>query len=459
MSDEPQAPAERGHYQPVFTQGSTLRHVLAMTASGSIGLVAVFVVDLLSLLYVSWLGQPALTAGVGFASQVLFFAMSVNIALSIAISANVSRALGAGKRPVAQRLAASGMTHVVIAGLIVSAPLTIFRERILDLLGAHGEAHAVASSFLAITMPANFLMASGMALQGLLRAAGDARRAMYVTLIGAIVTAILDPLLIFGLHMGVQGAAVSTVISRLVFVGVGLWGAVHVHGLVGRPQRGAVVTDMKPMWAIAAPVILTNLATPVGNTYAWRIFASFGEGTMAALAIVDRVTPVAFGVLFALTGSIGPIIGQNYGAGLYPRIRRAMLDCFAVAGVYVFVVWSILAFAAPQIADLFRATGDTRELVIFYCRIGGATWLFLGGLFVANTAFNNLRYPMLATVFNWGRATLGTIPFVTLGARHWGAEGAFVGVIAGAALFGTGAMIASFIVVSRLAKRPAPTPI
>ena len=82
----------------------------AMTASGSIGLVAIFIVDFLSLLYVSRLGDHVLTASVGFASQVMFFAMSVNIAMAIAISATVSRALGAGKQfpPMLIHMIASG---------------------------------------------------------------------------------------------------------------------------------------------------------------------------------------------------------------------------------------------------------------------------------------------------------------------------------------------------------------
>ena len=73
-----------------------MRHVVVMTATGSIGLVAIFVVDLLSLLYISWLGEPALTAGVGLATIVLFFAISINVGLMIAVGALVSRALGAG---------------------------------------------------------------------------------------------------------------------------------------------------------------------------------------------------------------------------------------------------------------------------------------------------------------------------------------------------------------------------
>jgi len=93
----------------VFTEGPILRHVLIMTATGSIGLVAIFVVDFLSLLYVSWLNNPAFTAGVGYATQILFFGTSLNIGLSIAVSALVARALGAGNRERARELVSSGL--------------------------------------------------------------------------------------------------------------------------------------------------------------------------------------------------------------------------------------------------------------------------------------------------------------------------------------------------------------
>ncbi len=456
LSETEVAPVVARKPVPVFTQGSTLRHVLAMTASGSVGLVAIFIVDFLSLLYVSRLGDHVLTASVGFASQVMFFAMSFNIAMAIAISATVSRALGAGKRPRAQRFAASGLVHTASVGILVSATLFVFRGELLDLVGARGAAHEIASRYLAITLPSTFLMSLGMSLQGLVRAVGDPRRAMYVTLTGAVVTSVLDPLLIFGFDLGVYGAAIATVVSRIVFTLVGSWGAIWVHGVVGRPDRKKVLRDLAPIMAIAAPAILTNLATPVGNTYAMRVFASFGEEAVAAFAIIDRIAPVAFGVLFALTGSIGPIIGQNFGAGLYDRIRRAMLDCFAVSAVYVLVVWFLLWLAGPTIVKIFGAEGGTRDLVLFFCAVGSAAWLALAGLFVANAAFNNLGFPILATVFNWGRATLGTIPFVTYGAHRWGPEGGYAGVIAGAALFGAAAVITCFYVTARLARQGPP---
>ena len=447
------AAPERPKPRAVFTEGSILRHVLVMTATGSVGLIAVFVVDFLSLLYISRLGDPQLTAGIGYASQISFLVVSINIGLSIAVTALVSRRIGAGERPAAQRMAASGLVHILILSSLVALPFLVWREPLLARIGATGRALETASLFTLITLPANPLMAAGMALSGILRAVGDARRAMYVTLIGAAVTAVLDPLLIFGLGLGVKGAAISTIVSRVVWVIVGLWGSVWVHGLVGWPRRAAIWRDLKPMMTIAAPVILTNLASPVASIYTMRIFSKFGAETVAAFAIIDRVTPVAFGVLFAMSGSVGPIVGQNVGAKRFDRLRTTLTDCYGVAFVYVVSVWGLLALGAPLVNRAFGAEGATAELVTFFCYWGAAAWFFLGCIFAANAAFNNLGFPILSTLFNWGRATLGTIPFVTLGANLWGPPGGLVGIIAGAALFGVGAMATSYWATGRLARR------
>jgi putative MATE family efflux protein len=431
-----------------------MRHVAVMTATGSIGLMAVFVVDLLSLFYVSRLGDQAFKAAVGYSSQVLFLAMSINIGLTIAISATVSRALGAGDRARARRLAASGLAICVVAASIIALGLFVYRAPILQYaLHAQGRSLLVATNFLAITLPANILMAMGMCFAGVLRAAGDAKRAMYVTLAGGIVTAFTDPLLIFGFGFGVYGAAWATVISRLVFVVVGAWGAIAVHKLVAPPNFRAMIGDLRPIMFIGLPAILTNLATPVAAVYTTRIFSDFGEAAVAASAIIDRVIPVLFGAIFALTGSIGPIIGQNLGAKLMGRVRRAITDSFVLSVGYAFLAWAVIALLNPLIIAGFDAQGQSADLVTFFSRYGVSAWVFITCLFVANTVFNNLGFPLLSTAFNWGRATLGTIPFATLGAKLGGVEGAMIGIALGAALFGLSAVATAYYVTSRLAKK------
>ena len=434
-----------------------MRHVAVMTATGAIGLMAIFAVDLLSLFWVSQLGDQAFKAAIGYVGLATFFSMAFNIGLTIAASATVSRAVGAGDRPRGRRLAASALTISSILSTAATVVMFVFRDWALaHVVHASGEPFAVASKFLAITLPANVPLALGFVMSGLLRAVGDARRAMYVTLSGAIVTAVLDPVLIFGFGLGVYGAAWATVASRLCFLLVGFRGAVRVHDIVARPSLDGALRDFGPIMAIGFPAIMANLATPVGSAYTVRVFSDAGEAAIAASAIIDRVTPVAFGVIFALTGSVGPIIGQNYGARLMGRVQRTLTNSFLLSIGYVLFAWAVLALAAPFVVAAFDAKGDSAAYVTFYCRAGVGAWLFLACLFVANTAFNNLGFPLLSMAFNWGRATLGTIPFVTLGVGYGGVKGGFVGVALGCALFGVIAVAAAYATTARLAKRLGP---
>ena len=303
----------------------------------------------------------------------------------------------------------------------------------------------VASKFIAISIPANVPLAVGMTFSGILRAVGDARRAMYVTLSAGIATAFLDPLLIFGLGLGVYGAAWATVLSRLILLGVGWLGAVGVHDLVARPKLNAARGDFGPIMAIGFPAIMANMAAPVSSAYTLRIFSDFGEPAIAASAVIDRVTPVAFGVVFALTASVGPIIGQNYGAKLMERVQRTLTDSFILSIGYVLFAWAVLALAEPALIAAFEAKGESAQYIAFYCRYGVVAWVFLACLFVANVSFNNLGFPVLSMAFNWARATLGTIPFVTVGARYGGVQGGMLGFALGAALFGLIAVATAYV--------------
>jgi putative MATE family efflux protein len=438
----------------VFTEGSTLRHVAVLTATGTASLMAIFVVDLLSLFYVSRLDDETLKAAVGYASQVLFLSASINIGLSIATSAVTAHALGAGDRRKARRLAASGLVLTTVVSALVAFGLFAFRESILgDVLHARGPVRDVVDRYLAIVLPANIPFAVGMSLSGLLRAVGDSRRAMFVALAGALVTAAADPLLIFGAGLGVYGAAWATLISRFVLLGVGVYGAHFVHGIVDRPVAKAVVRDLAPIMAIGGPTIIANLASPAAAVYTTRVLADFGDAAIAAIAIIDRIVPVAFGVIFALASSIGPVLSQNVGATLMHRVQSTLTESFLLSIAYVLAAWAIVFAATPSIVAAFRAEGESAQYLAFFCAYGVSAWAFLACLFVASAAFVNLGAPLLAALFNWGRATLGTIPFVAFGAKLWGVEGGMMGASAGAAVFGLSAMAVAYWVAARLTNR------
>ncbi|WP_089176530.1 MATE family efflux transporter [Bosea sp. AS-1] len=439
-----------GSARAVFVDGSLMRHVAVMTATGSIGLMAVFVVDLLSLLYVSWLGRPEATAGVGYATIVLYLMVSVNVGLMIAVAALTSRSIGAGDREGARRIAASTLVLMALVALVLSLAALPLLPWLLRTIGAHDQSYAVALSFLHITLPSNVLMAIGMGLSGVLRAIGDARRAMFVTLGGGIVTAGLDPLLIFGFGLGPDGAAIAIVLARIIIVGIGFHATVIRHNMVARPRWSWVKQDSARTFAIAGPAILTNLSNPIANAVFAGVVARFGDAAVAALAIMDRLVPVAFGAVFALSGAVGPILGQNWGAGRFDRMRRGLTDSAIFATGCVLVAWLLLLALRGVIVSAFQASGLTAELVDFFCLIAGPMWLFVGMLFVANAAFNNLGMPFLSTLFSWGRATLGTMPFAILGAQMAGPKGALAGSALGAVAFGVLALIFAYKGISRL---------
>lgn len=145
-------------------------------------------------------------------------------------------------------------------------------------------------------------------------------------LAAAIGYAVLDPILIFGLHLDLTGAAISTVCARVAIAGIALVPLIRVYGGFGKPTQASVSLDLSPVLAFAVPAVLTQLATPVGQAFVTRAMSDYGEQAVAGMAIISRMTPVAFGVIFALSGAVGPIIGQNIGAGQFDRVKGAFRD-------------------------------------------------------------------------------------------------------------------------------------
>lgn len=445
-----------------FTQGSTMRHVIVMTLTGSVGLMAVFMVDLLNLFYIAQLGEQELAAAIGYAGTVLFFLTSFAIGLSIAGTALVSRALGAGDREKARRLATSSLIVMAVAMIVLSAAMLPVSGYLLASLGAAGRTLAIADRFLWMVVPATAFLGLGMMYSAILRAVGDAKRAMWVTLTGGVVTAILDPLFIFGFGLGVDGAAITSIISRCAMAYMGLRGVTLVHRLTARPVLADILGDIRPIAAIAVPAVLTNIATPVGNGIVTAMIARYGDGAVAGWAVLGRLVPVAFGAFFALSGSVGPIMGQNVGARQFSRVRQTLMDALVFLSLYGVAVWLVLLVLSPQVVKLFDATGTAAAVIAFFCVYASLGWAFNGAVFVGNAAFNNLGFPTYSTVLNWARATIGTVPFAMAGAwiagPDHGAQGVIAGQATGGILFGILSMVICFRVIDRMATRPPADP-
>lgn len=450
VTPPPVVPYRREVAAPKFVTGSILRHILEMTGAGAVGLMAIFVGDLANIYFLSLSGDQAVVAAVGYASSILFFSTSIGIGLSIAAMALVAPALGAGLRSRARRLSVHSHILTFLVSSVLSVVLWFAVEKILTLIGATGEAHRLATIYLMILLPTLPMLALGMTSTAVLRSVGDARRAMYVTLYGAIVNMALDAVLILYLGWGIPGAALASVLARFAVMAIGLYGVIRVHDLMGRPKMATLAADWPAFSRIAFPAVLTNIATPAGNSYVTMALASFGDGAVAGWAIVGRVIPVAFGAIYALSGSVGPILGQNFGARKADRMREVYTLALFVMAAFTAVAWVLLALFADVLANTFKASGEARELILYFCRWLSPLFVFLGALFVANAVFNTLGRAHYSTAFNWARATIGTVPFVLVGAELAGADGVLAGNMIGGVLFGVAAVAVGYRLIRTL---------
>ncbi|MFV0477150.1 MAG: MATE family efflux transporter [Parahaliea sp.] len=440
--------------QAVFTRGSTMRHVLAMTGAAATGLIAMFGVDLVDMYFLTLLGDHSLIAAVGYASTLIYFLISVSIGLQIALGALVARAEGAHQRDMAGRYCSNGMLFSFLVTSLISLVAWFNLRPLLEMLGASGPTLDYALSYGGILLPNMPVMVLGMSAAAAVRAIGDARRSMWATLAGSIVNAVLDPLFIFYFDWGLEGAAIASVVSRWVLLLVA-WHAVYkVHRLPRRCSWSEFCADLGPLLSIAGPAVLTNLATPIGNSFVLRTMSQFGDGAVAGAAILGRIYPVAFAAVFALSGAVGPIIGQNAGAGRYDRVRETLINALKFNAFYVLVVWLLLWFSSEGIVRVFSAEPAASELILFYCHILVFAFFFNGGLFIANASFNNLHHPQWATAFNFGKVLLGIVPGAYLGAKWFGAPGVLLGEAFGMVIFGSLGVMAAFRLVARLQRNP-----
>ncbi len=441
-----------------FLTGSTMGHVVRMTATGALGITFVFLVDAANLFWLSQLGDQTLVAAIGFAYAIQFFSVSSGVGLMIAATALVSRSIGEGDRDKARGQAGTSLVIASLVQGVVATLVIVFRAPLVMLAGAQGETADLAARYLAITMPSLVPMAIALVGSGVLRADGFGAKAMYVTLISGMFLMIVDPILIFWMRLGLDGAAIGLVLFRFMLMALAWYFAVYQNKLFDRPDLGAFTLYTKPFVLLAVPAIATQMATPFGNYLLTMVMAPFGDDAVAAWAVVSRLTVLAFGGIFALSGAIGGIFGQNYGAGYYPRVRSTFRDALAFCLIYTLVTWAVLASATPIVIAGFDLSGQGAEVLAAFTHIGVGGFVFVGALFVANAAFNNLGQPLRSTLANWTKETLVSWPAAIWLAGSFGAAGVIYGQALAAVAVGGLAALWAWRYVASLGPESTVTP-
>lgn len=432
-----------------FTQGPVARHILVMTSTSALSLLAVFLVDILTLVYVAMLHDPLLLAAVGIAKVLIFangaIAGGLIIAAASVLSARIAKRASAGFARLTFSLI---LMTLLISGVTAALQLALVSP-ITHWLGADASLYPIVRGFLWLTLPFAVLQSAMQMCAQILRTTGDSRRAMWVVLSGAATLAVADPLLIFVFDLGLKGAGLAYALSAIVSAVLGIFWVRQRIGLRFSLRVRLVRQHARVIFKIALPAIVGNLATPVGLAYLFSVLATYGASTLAAMAVVDRVMQFSYCAFFALPSAVAPVLGQNIGAGLESRVVAAVVFTRRLVVVYGLAVWVLLALSSGLIADLYELQGQGRDFFLAFCYVGGGLWAIIGLDFVAMSVFVTMGRPWLVAMFAWLRSTAGTLPFVYLGTHLFGGSAALAGMFTGNALIA----IISIFTASLTAKR------
>ena len=423
-----------------------------MSATNAIGLSAIFLVDLVDIYFISLLKNSAYTAAIGYASAILFFTTAICIGLTTANSAIVAKKIGNNEHNLARQFVSHICLFAILLTTIIASFVWFYAPLLLTSIGASGESLTESVHYLRIIIPSLPILALSMQMSATLRSVGDAKHAMFITLLTGIVNALLDPIFIFVFEMDLQGAAIASVIARISALTLGIFYVLFKYKMLNLPKFKSLSTDFSVISHVAFPAMLTQIATPIGNLYVTYEVAKFGTETIAGWAIIGRLIPVAFGMMFAISGAIGPIIGQNYGANQYTRLREVLAESLKFISGYCLVVSLFLSLGQDIIVEIFNAPSDTAQIIRIFCQHISITFIFTGITFVSMAFLNNLGYAKYATLLNIAKVTLGTMPFVALGALYYLAPGILYGQALGSIIFGCIALYIANNILKRLEK-------
>lgn len=413
--------------------GPVGRTLAAQAAPLMAGILANIGFGLVETWFIGRVGADALAA-LAFCMPVAMTLTSVAIGLSAGASVAVARALGGGRPDAARRLATDALllTFVVIATLGTLGAL--YARPIFAALGAGPEHLPLIESYLRIWLPGVVLFLLPMVGLGAVRAAGDTRFQGGAMIASVAITAVVDPILIFGAGpipaLGLPGAALGNVVGWSFLCGAALWKMRRV-GLLETtepPRARAFAASVRSVLHVGVPAAATNAIIPLSAALIVGILARFGAEAVAGLGVASRVEAFAMIAFFALSAIVNPFVAANVGAGRPERVAEAVRLVQRFALVWGAALAALLWAFAPWIAARFTDDPRVAEIATRYLRLVPFSYGFGGILMVANAAFNGLGRPMAATAISALRMFALNVPVAWLGARLFGAPGVFLGI-------------------------------
>ena len=431
-----------------LTRGSIRGHLIGQTLPMIVGVAALMSVGLVNAYFIGRLGPQELAA-VAFIFPVTIAISSLGVGVMVGINSVIARALGAGDVERAARRANFGAVFAVTAGLVIGLALYAAIDPLFRLMQAPGELLPLIGDYMrpyTVGLPVLLLQ---MGLNGVLRGQGDARATGIVAVIYAAVNWVLNPVLIdggFGIPgMGVAGAAWAANIGFTLAAIVALFLISRTSlpispGLIRECRMGE---SAGAILRVAGPAAFSNAINPIGLAILTALLASEGTAAVAGFGAAGRLQSFAVVPLLALSGSIGAIVGQNWGAGQPDRSRRAMAEAGLFCLAYGAVVAVLLFAFGDPLAQLF--TDDPAVALEFKRYLAISVWGYAGfGLLItANGALNAVDRSSFALAQSFARVFLLMLPVAWLLRARWQADAIYAAELV--ANLGGGALAAAVV--------------
>lgn len=411
-----------------FTSGPVHTHLVRLTGFMVMGLISVMGASLIETIYIGKVGTNELAA-LSFSFPLVMLFQGISMGLGIGASSVVARTMGKGDKEKAKRL----ITHcfILVMGLIlVVAALTYTSiESFFTLLGADEIILPLAVTYMQTWLIGLPFFTVAMVGSTLMRATGDATTPGYLMAIGSGLHVIISPFFIFGLmgapELGLPGAAVGFVLAR--FVSFLMYGYIIIirDKLFSFSMQG-FVQSCYDILHVGLPAIASNMIMPISMSIITRLLAGHGALVVAGFGVASRIESMIMMVIFSLSMSIAPFIGQNWGAGLYDRVKLALKQANSFALLWGILAYLILFVFSSSMIALINNDPEIVETARNYLLILPLGMGFMGLIANSTSSFNALGKPLPPLVISAAQMIAINLPLALLGDYLWGYIGIFI---------------------------------
>ena len=337
-------------------------------------------VDRMYIGHINEVGPAALT-GVGVTMPVIMAISAFAALVSMGGAPRASIMMGKGDREEAQRILGNCASTLIITAIVLTLAVQLFGREILLLFGASDNTITYAWAYVQIYSLGTIFVQLALGLNAFINAQGYAQIGMATVAIGAVCNIILDPVFIFGFHMGVQGAALATILSQAISC---IW---ILHFLTGRKPSLQLQTRYMKLKAATilpciglgfAPFVMQFTESILNICFNTSLLKYGGDIAVGAMTILGSVMQFSMLPIQGLTQGAQPIIGFNYGAGKMKRVK----DCFKLTlgscVLFTTIIWSISMFAPQLFIGIFTADAQLMDFSKWAMRIYMAMSLIFG---------------------------------------------------------------------------------